>query len=362
MNIKNIIKNLLLIFTISLLISCGESGGGSDGTVNNNGSQNETEPNDALEEGNTVLLGSVSGNLDTSNDKFDYFLFTVPSDGTYRFAVTTPSGADLLNLRLKDVANTSVILIEGGVGEDLDFGFEASKVIMVRVRADDIARDNNEGSYQITISKLSSDIQDNTIQLTDEEYLDSLPATACERDNLDGAYYLDTEYVIFFPKATVPVNALFEFGALKEFNGASCAVVQSTDFGDVKDTACPDCEVLWDCGGCWIKQEISTSLFGSHKWTLKPFSSNGCPEDISIKYMVESVASSSCFYTDSDYCLNDSYCAINEICKNDHCQASTSSGGGSSSTSCSDCISSCSGLGIPSCCTGTGCICESDCR
>ena len=36
--------------------------------------------------------------------------------------------------------------------------------------------------------------------------------------------------------------------------------------------------------------------------------------------------------------------------------------GGGGNSECSDCISSCSGLGLSSCCTGVGCICEDECK
>lgn len=64
-------------------------------------------------------------------------------------------------------------------------------------------------------------------------------------------------------------------------------------------------------------------------------------------------------------------CTADSQCLGDSCCVSLEGGGGAcgpasfcdppTSDPCGDCISSCSGLGIPGCCTGVGCICEDEC-
>ena len=164
----------LIIVALSLTaMACG--GGGGDGDQNDSGAgggnstdkvdpggdntQKETEPNNSLAEGNSAGTGLISGNLDTDNDIFDYFRFRVPSDGIYRFVVTTPGSADGINLRLKNVADTSVILSEGGIDDIQDVGMEEGQEIMVRVRADTLGPDNSNGEYQIALNRLKTSNQ-----------------------------------------------------------------------------------------------------------------------------------------------------------------------------------------------------------
>lgn len=64
-------------------------------------------------------------------------------------------------------------------------------------------------------------------------------------------------------------------------------------------------------------------------------------------------------------------CTNDSDCFGDSCCVSLEGGGSAcapasfcdpqTSDPCGDCISSCSGLGIPGCCTGAGCICEDEC-
>jgi hypothetical protein len=73
-------------------------------------------------------------------------------------------------------------------------------------------------------------------------------------------------------------------------------------------------------------------------------------------------------FGDTTICAHE--CTSNSQCVSDCC-ADLDGGGGAcgadsfcdpaTSDPCGDCISSCSGLGIPGCCTGLGCICEDEC-
>jgi hypothetical protein len=55
-------------------------------------------------------------------------------------------------------------------------------------------------------------------------------------------------------------------------------------------------------------------------------------------------------------CTASNQCGANQVCTSGSCVARPSGGGG---TACTQCLDACRGL--PGCCTGTGCICDSDC-
>lgn len=54
-------------------------------------------------------------------------------------------------------------------------------------------------------------------------------------------------------------------------------------------------------------------------------------------------------------CTSSSQCGANQMCSSGHCVARPSGGSGA----CSACLDACRGL--PGCCTGVGCICDSEC-
>ncbi len=133
--------------------------------------------------------------------------------------------------------------------------------------------------------------------------------------------------------------AFFSNGGLRQIDGVDC-VVDSTMPGMVNG---PTCFEVYTCGAC----TVTLNLGEGGDWTA---TGAGCPE-------LEG------FY---GLCTPD---CVGKVCGNDGCGGvcGTCSGGDSCSAGqckdlCGDCISGCSGLGIPNCCTcGPGCICANEC-
>ncbi|HKO90376.1 MAG TPA: hypothetical protein VJU61_04445 [Polyangiaceae bacterium] len=135
------------------------------------------------------------------------------------------------------------------------------------------------------------------------------------------------------PSVAVRISA---GGLVESIGGSACTFLEA---GYECFATQPD-EYL--CGGCEFKVHAET-LNGSTPtlWTIEPRSCQmaGC-------------AAYCC--TDDGFVLGKGYALQQRP------PGSSSSGSGSGSGFvCSDCISSCRGL--PSCCTGTGCICDSAC-
>ena len=154
----------------------------------------------------------------------------------------------------------------------------------------------------------------------------------------------------------------FEAGLLVSFDGHDCIPCAPDPPNTSADYTVSICAQTYHCGVDCSVSIASTSIPPTGKPDPSWEGSASCPTYTSY-YLGASDAVPTCTPHCSGKSCGDNgcggscgSCTAGATCVAGSC-SSPSSGGGASA--CSNCLSSCSGL--PGCCTGSGCICESAC-
>ena len=188
-------------------------------------------------------------------------------------------------------------------------------------------------------------------------------------------WYWDTNAGAQVTDLNDTMTATFGNGVLSSFNGLVCETLST------KPPQCDLCDTVYKCGPCYVSVGTKYRLVERADWVFETASgpgwSNDAPECQAIygkTYLLASSMSGAATCRDPLACDGiTSGCKVGHLCVSGQCQAprcgdefctdnetkancpsDCGMAGG-----CSSCLSGCQG--IPGCCTGCGCMCESAC-
>ncbi len=114
------------------------------------GAASESEPNDDFTSADSVDLGSVSGNVNSSSDEFDWFEFTAPFGGTFDFTLTWGSSAYDLDLGATTATQTCTSDDINTSSESCSLSLSSGEVVLILVEGWNTSA--STVSYTLTIN------------------------------------------------------------------------------------------------------------------------------------------------------------------------------------------------------------------